>query len=79
MKITQMKTNGVVRPIGFCMDPVQVSWKVEETDSKKAIEETVEVSTAPDFSDLVCRIENGNIDRTGTILPISLSPKTRYF
>ena len=77
MKITQMKTNGVTCPIGYEMDTVSVSWKVEETASKKAVEETVEVSLREDFGEILFRTDQ--TDRTGTILPVALSPKTRYY
>ena len=69
MKITQMKTNGVTCPIGYEMDTVSVSWKVEETASKKAVEETVEVSLREDFGEILFRTDQ--TDRTGTILPVS--------
>ena len=79
MNITEMKTNGVTCPIGYDLAKPELSWKVTDTPSKKAVKTLVEVATTPDFAEVLCRIENGDADSTGTLLPLTLVPKTRYF
>lgn len=79
MNITQMKTNGIACPIGYALSPAELSWKVTDTPSKGAAKTVLEVSDTEDFSSILCRIEDREAESTGTVLPLALMPKTRYF
>lgn len=79
LKIIQMKINGIREPLGFDLENVRLSWKVEDTASKKPVTTLVEAAEDPQFRNLLCRIEGDPADSLGTLLPVSLNPKTRYF
>ena len=46
MKITQVKINGISGPVGFALPVVDVSFKVIETDSKRAANIRIELTEA---------------------------------
>lgn len=76
MKITNIKINGIINPVGFAYDSIRCSWLVRETRAKKSIYSKIEVSTDEDFKSIIYvkkgkpfpgslhRANEGQIDRT---------------
>jgi alpha-L-rhamnosidase len=82
MKISKMKTNHLVNPLGYAVDPPFVSWVVEETTAKKqsAARVLVKKGESPEEGTVV--FDSGrvqDISNLGYELPINLEPYTRYF
>lgn len=79
MKIVDLKINGIKEPLGYFFENITVSWTVEETKSWYAVEKYVEVSKNKEFSEILCKISNENVNLSGTLLPVKLEPCTRYY
>lgn len=79
MIVRDIKINGVEKPVGFSVDKKVLSYKVDETESKKAISKKIVVSTNEDFSEIVFQKEGEEIKAKGTQLDFEVSPKTRYY
>lgn len=80
MKITGLKTNHLVNPLGYDIQVPRVSFTVEDTVSKKA--EAVQIVAALDenFEEVVYDSgRSAEISLIGTELPIELKPRTRYY
>ncbi|MBQ2668275.1 MAG: family 78 glycoside hydrolase catalytic domain [Clostridia bacterium] len=80
MKITRMKTNRVVNPLGFDLKTPTVSWTVTDTDAKKQVWARVEVSKCPEFCELIFDTgEDEKASSLGVPVKIELEPRTRYY
>ena len=80
MKITSCKTNHIENPLGFLMDVATVSWITAETTSKRQKAAQVKVATDPAMQNIM--YDSGLcecLDSRAVKLPITLSPKTRYY
>lgn len=78
MNITQIKINGVREPMGFALSPLTVSFKVTETESKKASAMKIELAAA-DAPDIVLAVREGaGLNMTGETLDATLKPRTAY-
>lgn len=78
MKITQIKINGVHEPVGFALDGIDVSWKVTETDSKKATASRLEIVKACEPDKVLAAKEGNDLDFTGEKMDVALQPRTDY-
>lgn len=79
MVIRDVRVNGVINPVGFCYDSVQVSWKVDDTKSSKQTNVRIEVSEDRDFSYIIYDKHGVNLCQAGEKLDIKLKPMTTYF
>ncbi len=79
MKITRAKLNGVVNPLGYDFKTLVASWNVEETDAKTQTGGVIEVAADIAFTNILYKKESSELDQTGEVLDVSLSPRTRYF
>ncbi len=79
MKITQLKINGITDPVGYTLDKVICSWKVEETESREQSDAKIQVSSTEDFSEILWEKKGKDLDRTGTVIDIELKPRTSYW
>ena len=79
MRITEIKVNGVRRPLGFAMPCVNVSFKVGETHSKKAENIRISLSKAGE-EDILAHWEGTDLAPGGTVLCDAgvLTPRTAY-
>lgn len=80
MRIIEMKTNRVFEPVGFALDPVRFTWKVDETEGKKQAAAQVIVGTCPCLSAPV--YDSGkreDIDSLSFMPELALKPRTRYY
>lgn len=80
MKISYLKVNHLVNPIGYDLQEPSVSYVVEDTKARKQKKAQVLVSLQEDFSSVLYDSgESEHIVSTGFVLPISLEPETRYY
>lgn len=82
MKITHLKTNHIINPLGFAIEKPTFSWIVGDTRDKVQTAAQVLVSYDNDFEKLIFdsgRVEGSGIDSLAYCPPISLKPRTRYF
>lgn len=79
MKITELKVNGIEKPIGFEYPWVKISWKVEDFLDKKQALASIEISTDVDFSEILVKKEGKELTSIGEKVEIDLKPYTRYF
>ncbi len=79
MKITNIKINGILNPLGFSYDHLVLSARVTDTKAKKQTKARIEVSETEDFSQLVYEREASDIDLAGEELSFPVIPRNRYF
>lgn len=79
MRITDVRINGMINPIGFLMEEIRVAWKVRETKEKRQKNARVEVAESVTFSKLIYETEGQELDSTAVVLPIQTEPRTRYY
>ncbi len=82
MKITHLKTNHIVNPLGFAMERPTFSWIVEDTLDKVQTAAQILVSRDGDFEQVIFdsgRVDGPGIDSLAYRPPIGLKPRTRYF
>jgi alpha-L-rhamnosidase len=79
MKITQLKINGIENPVGYRMDTLTCSWKVEDTACRRAADTRIEVGGDADFSTILFRREGADLHSTGEELDVPLRPRTAYW
>ncbi len=86
MKITHLKTNHIVNPLGFAIETPTFAWIVEETPDPVQTAAQVRVSRDADFEQIV--FDSGKvagagydsgIDSLAYRPPLDLAPRTRYF
>ncbi|MBQ4227108.1 MAG: family 78 glycoside hydrolase catalytic domain [Clostridia bacterium] len=82
MKITNLLTNHIDRPLGFGFEKARLSWQVTEAAGSKAVCERIQVSLSP--SDEAPIYDSGALngalpDSSGWVLPMDLKPRTRYY
>ncbi len=82
MKITHLKTNHIINPLGFALEKPTFSWIVEDTFDKVQTAAQVWASLDSNFEQIIFdsgRVEGTMIDSLAYRPPISLRPRTRYF
>jgi len=79
MRITDVRINGIVNPVGFCYDRLICSWKAAETKSLKQEYACIEVSETPLFETLIYKTEGKDLDQAGEALELELKPRASYY
>lgn len=80
MRITDMKCNRIVNPLGFELDEPVLSWIVETEEAKLQKACRIEVAKDEEFSDIVFDSgEREDLSGIGVPLTIELKPRTRYY
>lgn len=80
MKITHMKVNHLVNPIGYELDHPTVSFVTEDTSGKKQKNARVLLAADPDFRNIL--YDSGYREDLSSLayeLPVSLEPENRYY
>ncbi|MHB8961543.1 MAG: family 78 glycoside hydrolase catalytic domain, partial [Saccharofermentanales bacterium] len=80
MKITGMKSNGVINPLGFDLQNLMLSW-VADGDLSKPVQWTrVQIATDEEFGHIISDTGNSDIiDSRGYFPDIRIEPATRYY
>jgi alpha-L-rhamnosidase len=82
MKITHLKTNHIVNPLGFALEKPTFSWLVEDTSDTVQTAAQILVSCDSDFAQVIFdsgKVEGNGIDSLAYRPSIELQPRTRYF
>ncbi|MBQ7916788.1 MAG: family 78 glycoside hydrolase catalytic domain [Firmicutes bacterium] len=80
MKITSLKTNHLVNPLGYTLGTPRISYIVEETTAKKQTAARVTVALDEAMSQVVHDSgKRADIDSTAYVLSMELAPRTRYY
>ncbi|MFN8448791.1 MAG: family 78 glycoside hydrolase catalytic domain [Anaerolineae bacterium] len=82
MKITHLKTNHIVNPLGFAIETPIFSWMVDDTPDTVQTAAQVIVSRDADFARIIFdsgKVAGSGIDSLAYRPPISLQPRARYF
>ncbi len=82
MRITHLKTNRIVNPLGFALERPSLSWIVEDTPDRIQTAAQVIVGLDPALGQVVWdsgKVAGGEIDSLGHRPPITLAPRTRYY
>lgn len=82
MKITHLKTNHIVNPLGFAIEKPSFSWIIEDTSDTIQRSARFQMSHDPQFNDIVFdsgKVEGSEIDSIGYRPSIQLTPRTRYY
>lgn len=82
MKITDLKTNHIVNPLGFAIEKPTFSWITQDTSDKIQTAAQVIVGLHADFKQPIFdsgKVDGSRIDSLSYRPPISLRPRTRYF
>lgn len=66
-------------PLGYSMKKPVASWKIIESNGKKAKEQIITVSKNTEMTEIVCKVSGKAAHSTGTELPITLEESTRYY
>jgi len=82
MKITHLKTNHFVNPLGFSLNPPILSWLVEQTPDKKQNAAQVIVAEDAGFREIVFdsgRVTGDGIDSLAYRPGMNIIPRKRYY
>ncbi len=79
MTIKDIRINGFREPLGFELPWLSLSWKVCETDSTKPACVQLLVAGDANFQQVLYREESSGFSSAGTVIPLELHERTRYF
>ena len=80
MKITHLKVNHLVNPLGYDLKRPSISYIVEEVSGRHQTGAQVLVALDPDFTHVIYDSgKSSEIVNTGYLLPVKTEPETRYF
>ena len=79
MRIYDVKINGITNPVGFALDSVKVSWKVDDCSSKKQKKARIEISDTDSFDKILYELEGAELKSAGQKLTFDVKPYKRYF
>ncbi len=79
MRIKDIKINGITNPMGFNLDHIKLSWKVEDSISERAENISVIVSKDSEFNDCIWEQSDADLDSTGLKVDICAEPYARYY
>lgn len=79
MKVSKIKINGIINPVGFCFDRICCSWLVTDTTAKKTDYVKIDVAEEETFERILFTREGNNLNSVGEALDLKLKPRTRYY
>ena len=80
MRIIDLRTNQIKNPLGFALEPVRLSYKVDETEGKKQAAAQIVIAKCPKLCDPI--LDTGkrtDIDNLSFVPELKLEPRTRYY
>lgn len=78
MNITNLKINGIPRPMGYVSSHVTISWRVEDSISPNQKESFIRIALDKSMKQVVCE-KRGILPCAGTALNVTLRPRTTYY
>lgn len=79
MKVTGLRINGIIEPVGYDFPFISVSWKVKEAKGKNPSMTKVELSKDKKFGSVLTVEEGVQLFGTGVTVSVALQPRTRYY
>ncbi len=79
MKVSRIKINGIVNPIGYSFDKICCSWLVSETEAKKTIHVKIDVAKEETFENILYSKEGAALNAACEQLDLILEARTRYY
>lgn len=79
MKVSRIKINGIVNPIGYSFDRVCCSWLVSDTAAKRTANVKIDVAKEETFEHILFSREGEELNSAGEALELELEPRTRYY
>lgn len=79
MKVSRIKINGIVNPIGYSFDRVRCSWLVSDTAAKKTANVKIDVAKEETFEKVLFSREGEELNSACEALELDLEPRTRYY
>ena len=80
MRIFDLRANQIANPLGFLLEPVRLSYKVDGTEGKKQAAAQIVISKCPKFCEpLVDTGKREDIDNLSFVPELKLEPRTRYY
>ncbi len=79
MKVSRIKINGIVNPIGYSFDKICCSWLVSETEAKKTIHVKIDVAKEETFGNILYSKEGAALNAACEQLDLILEARTRYY
>lgn len=80
MVIYQTQVNHLTNPLGFLMDKTVFQWKVKEAGGKRQTEARIVIARDWKMEQVICDTGwDETADSLGFPVPLTLSPRTRYF
>lgn len=79
MKITDLRINGIMNPVGYLMERITCSWKVSECRGNRQKMAKIQVSEMPDFKTTVFEKKGETLCQAGEKLEFMTKPCTRYY
>ncbi len=82
MKISHLKTNHIVNPLGFAIEKPTFSWIVEDTSDTIQVAAQITLSLDENFNQILFdtgKVDGQSIDSLGYRPAIQVEPCTRYF
>lgn len=82
VKITHLKTNHIVNPLGFALEKPTFSWIVEDTPDATQTAAQIVISHDCGFEQIIFdsgKVDGSSIDSLAYRPPITLKPRTCYF
>jgi alpha-L-rhamnosidase len=80
MGIYDVRVNHIVKPLGFLMNRVSVSWKVSDAEGRKQTAARIIIAEDPNLLSVITDTGyDASLNSLGTVIPIELKPRTRYY
>jgi len=79
MEIYELKINGISEPLGFELPWVSVSWKVRNTNSRRASKSALTVAADADFTEILIKKKGPELNAVGEFIDLPLQPRSRYY
>lgn len=76
MKLTELKVNHLVRPLGYQLSPLSFSWKVTETQAKRQL--WAQICIFEGENKVYDSGKNADADSMDTSVALALKPRTAY-
>jgi len=79
MKISKIKINGMINPVGFSFDGLRCAWIVTDTEAKRAANVKIDVAKDEEFIAVLYSREGSDLNSVCEPLDIAPEPRTRYY
>lgn len=79
MKVSKIKVNGMINPIGYSFETIRIAWLVTETTAQRAECVKIEVSLDSEFRNVLYEKEGADLNSAGESIALIPLPRVRYY